>query len=69
MAQNAIVRTVAETLDAALEELVKRCVLTESQFYIAYRHQSEAAKQRKFDLKEQKHARSGHRIYRQDSDR
>ena len=30
MAQNATVRAVAETLDAALEELVKRFVLTES---------------------------------------
>jgi len=30
MAQNATVRTVAETLDAALEELVERCVLMES---------------------------------------
>jgi len=30
MAQNDTVRTVAETLDAALEELVERCVLMES---------------------------------------
>jgi len=30
MAHKASVRTVAETLDAALEELVERCVLTES---------------------------------------